>query len=347
MISHRELLGLKNLSCSPMSFATKILFKIFKIEELHGHNVSGKTLNKNQKAKLPLDTIRIGYIRFLVERYYDEKECREMLSGTSNKQDLWKSCHTAINKSILISERKAAAAAVSGVSFNPGMVTGESENDDLNKSLDTSHHDSSESDIEIEPKIVQQRRSRKLLNEESELKRRISTRVRTPNKKFKLDFDDDDDENSDDFDDEFDDSDDEDDEDDDDETENINNDVKINNGYPLDIEIKEEDEVPNEIELIQNIENRINNSKQTIPTPNKQNSMKPNGAKLPLTIISPQVNPVPVNNTPQPQPQPQPQQPQQQQSNNQSSEASAAANIAAAMKKRFVVIAACHKPNSN
>jgi hypothetical protein len=99
LISHRELLSLKNLSCSPMSFATKILFKIFKTSELHGHNVSGKTLNKNLKAKLPLDSVRISYIKYLVDTYYDEKECKEMLSGvTSHKQDLWKSCHTAINK---------------------------------------------------------------------------------------------------------------------------------------------------------------------------------------------------------------------------------------------------------
>lgn len=115
ILHHKDLAILKNLSCSPMSFATKILFKIFKIDELHGHNVSGKTLNKNLKAKLPLDPIRIGYIKFLVEKYYDEKECKEMLSGAmTHKQDLWKSCHTAINKSILISERKAQAAVASG-----------------------------------------------------------------------------------------------------------------------------------------------------------------------------------------------------------------------------------------
>jgi hypothetical protein len=95
-----------------MSFATKILFKIFKIDELHGHNVSGKTLNKNLKAKLPLDPLRVGYIKYLVETYYDEQESKQMLCGvTSNRQDLWKSCHTAINKAILISERKAEAAA--------------------------------------------------------------------------------------------------------------------------------------------------------------------------------------------------------------------------------------------
>lgn len=112
MIPHNELVILKNLSCSPMSFATKILFKIFKIDELHGHNVSGKTLNKNLKAKEPLDPIRVGYIKYLVETYYDEEESKQMLCGvTSHKQDLWKSCHTAINKSILISERKAEAAA--------------------------------------------------------------------------------------------------------------------------------------------------------------------------------------------------------------------------------------------
>jgi len=118
LIPHNELVILKNLSCSPMSFATKILFKIFKIDELHGHNVSGKTLNKNLKAKLPLDPLRVGYIKYLVEAYYDEKESKQMLCGvTSNKQDLWKSCHTAINKSILISERKAEAAAAAGKPF--------------------------------------------------------------------------------------------------------------------------------------------------------------------------------------------------------------------------------------
>jgi hypothetical protein len=119
LIEDRELLALKNLSCSPMSFSTKILFLIFRIDELHGHNVSGKTLNKLVKPKLPLDPERIGYIKYLVKKYYNEQECREMLCGAaSNKQDLWKSCHTAINKCILISERKALAAASSSAGDN-------------------------------------------------------------------------------------------------------------------------------------------------------------------------------------------------------------------------------------
>ena len=133
LLEHKDLLVLKNLSCSPMSFATKILFKIFKIEELHGHNVSGKTLNKNIKTKLPLDPVRIGYIKYLVESYYDEKECREMLSGAvTHKQDLWKSCHTAINKSILISERKAAMNITTtspndSINLNATSLTSENE----------------------------------------------------------------------------------------------------------------------------------------------------------------------------------------------------------------------------
>ena len=90
-----------------MSFATKLLFKLFKPSELHGHNVSGKTLNRNAKSKLPLDPIRVGYIKFLVEKSYADNEFREQLSGASSKLDLWRSCHTAINKAILISERKA------------------------------------------------------------------------------------------------------------------------------------------------------------------------------------------------------------------------------------------------
>lgn len=140
LIEHKELLALKNLSCSPMSFATKILFKIFKIEELHGHNVSGKTLNKNLKNKLPLDSIRVGYIKFLVESYYDDKECKEMLSGAlTHKQDLWRSCHTAINKSILISERKAA------MNLTAASNTTTSPNESLNlnaSNLTTSENDS-------------------------------------------------------------------------------------------------------------------------------------------------------------------------------------------------------------
>jgi hypothetical protein len=130
-----------------MSFATKILFKIFKIDELHGHNVSGKTLNKNLKAKLPLDPLRIGYIKFLVESYYDEKESKLMLCGvTSNKQDLWKSCHTAINKSILISERKADAAAAAGKPFvfcDPSLAP---YNESCNKKASSSH-ENGESDL--------------------------------------------------------------------------------------------------------------------------------------------------------------------------------------------------------
>jgi hypothetical protein len=94
-----------------MSFSTKLLFRLFHLHELHGRNVAGKTLNKNMKTKLALDPIRVGYIKFLVESWFDDKEFREMLVGTSNKGDMWKSCHTAINKAILISERKAMQRA--------------------------------------------------------------------------------------------------------------------------------------------------------------------------------------------------------------------------------------------
>lgn len=146
LIPHHELMILKNLSCSPMSFATKILFKIFKIDELHGHNVSGKTLNKNLKAKLPLDPLRVGYIKFLVEKYYDEKECKEMLCGaTTHKQDLWKSCHTAINKSILISERKAEAAAAAGKVFVYGDTSLINFADDI-KPQANNHHKNKKDD---------------------------------------------------------------------------------------------------------------------------------------------------------------------------------------------------------
>lgn len=177
-----------------MSFATKILFKIFKIDELHGHNVSGKTLNKNLKAKLPLDPIRIGYIKFLVETYYDEKECKEMLSGvTSHKQDLWKSCHTAINKSILISERKAAAAIANGTPIitdaqNSEGLSDESYNNILNfqqrhdGEIPNGHNDSDDSDIELEPKIIKHKKTK---NSVIMTRSRLSTRQVVPTTRAK------------------------------------------------------------------------------------------------------------------------------------------------------------------
>ena len=172
LLEHKDLLILKNLSCSPMSFATKILFKIFKIEELHGHNVSGKTLNKNIKTKLPLDPVRIGYIKYLVESYYDEKECREMLSGAiTHKQDLWKSCHTAINKSILISERKAAMNITTtspndSINLNATNLTSENETKTTTRKSRKSKYDaeiSTSSDDDGEFEGVQTSKEKKSL----------------------------------------------------------------------------------------------------------------------------------------------------------------------------------------
>lgn len=93
-----------------MVFATKILYKIFKLEELIGHNVSGKTFNKYIKNKKALDEKRINYIRFLVEKHFDNQ----------SKEELWKSCRTAINKSIRNNEIKYANAA--GLSSNDLII---------------------------------------------------------------------------------------------------------------------------------------------------------------------------------------------------------------------------------
>lgn len=342
-----------------MSFATKILFKIFRIEELHGHNVSGKTLNKNLKAKLPLDTVRIGYIKYLVEKYYDEKECKEMLSGVANhKQDLWKSCHTAINKSILISERKAAAAQANGATLANTSGTNTSLNgiqqltnacDALNESeeifkpsstdnLDDEDDDSdsdefdvdsdSDSDISVydlvkKEKFInkknlskqsdttksndtnqQQAQATPTASSRSAQERRRSDRLKKPTQKFT----------------EQDDGDDEDEDDD-----------KFNDENGAGQRIKEEDEV----ELIQNIENRQKALQQNATKISAKNSPS-SSSKQPLSTITPQSS-HPVQT---------PRAKRRKQDQESSSEASAAANIAAAMKKRLVVVATNQK-NSN
>lgn len=341
LIAHRELLSLKNLSCSPMSFATKILFKIFKIDELHGHNVSGKTLNKNLKAKLPLDPVRIGYIKYLVDTYYDEKECKEMLSGvTSHKQDLWKSCHTAINKSILISERKAAAALANGTPLKQDLNTnleglsdesymniinfqnrndsefsgrlvpendGEVEEDgDENDDDDECDSDSDDSDIELQPKIVKQKKNKNTVI----MTHRSRHFSRRP--KSKLGGDDQD-----------------------------MAEGSEDESFEMS-EVKEEYETPNfEIELIQNIENRLVNKSNTSPPPPSMkstplmtrrsaalsNQQSTASSKLPISSRSKTLTPLSVQHQ-------------------ESTEASAAANIAASMKKRIVVIASSQKQDS-
>ena len=96
LVPESELLLAKNASSSPMVFATKVLYKIFDLNELIGHNVSGKTFNKYIKNKKALDEKRINYIRWLVENNFE----------SNNREELWKSCRTAINKSIRNNEIK-------------------------------------------------------------------------------------------------------------------------------------------------------------------------------------------------------------------------------------------------
>lgn len=93
LLSQADIFELKNLYCSPMIFTTKVLVRIFSKSELLGHNVGGKTLSKNLKAKEPLDETRVDYIKWLVNTYFN--------SFDEIKQEvIWKSCRKAINRVI-------------------------------------------------------------------------------------------------------------------------------------------------------------------------------------------------------------------------------------------------------
>lgn len=124
MISEREIISLKNTACSPMSFATKVLFRVFSLEELHGHNVSGKTFHKHISHKEPLEEKRLMYIKWLVDRYFyypfilSISNSNNQTSSSANnnyvndanvyyyknRDVLWKACCNAINKMIRRSE---------------------------------------------------------------------------------------------------------------------------------------------------------------------------------------------------------------------------------------------------
>ena len=96
LISEYEILAAKNASSSPMVFATKMLYKIFELNELLGHNCSGKTFNKYVRNKKALDEKRVNYIKWLVDNYFE----------SNSKEEIWKACRTAINKSIRNNELK-------------------------------------------------------------------------------------------------------------------------------------------------------------------------------------------------------------------------------------------------
>lgn len=100
-----------------MVFTTKMLYKLFRLDELIGHNVSGKTFNKFIKNKKALDERRVNYIRYLVERHYSDEETPDL-----SREELWKACRTAINKSIRNNEIKMAAAAGVASTTNPAEL---------------------------------------------------------------------------------------------------------------------------------------------------------------------------------------------------------------------------------
>lgn len=104
LISEKDILLIKNLYCSPMIFATKLLQKIFTHDELCGHNLSGKTypqVNRNSLAKKALDETRVLYIQYLVEKYFD----------SDDMELLWKSCRKAIGRVLRNLEKKSLQEA--------------------------------------------------------------------------------------------------------------------------------------------------------------------------------------------------------------------------------------------
>jgi hypothetical protein len=116
LVDEKEIISTKNISSSAMVFSTKILYKIFETNELIGHNITGKTFNKHLKNKKPLDEKRINYIKWLVENNFDATTSNDIKKNA--KELLWKSCRTAINKSIRNFEIKMGASSSSSDTCN-------------------------------------------------------------------------------------------------------------------------------------------------------------------------------------------------------------------------------------
>jgi hypothetical protein len=81
-----------------MIFSTKVLTKIFTTEELCGHNLTSKTFHKKSLVKPALDEKRLNYIKWLVEKYFDNK----------NSILLWKSCRKAMCRVLRNIDKKSS-----------------------------------------------------------------------------------------------------------------------------------------------------------------------------------------------------------------------------------------------
>ena len=152
MINEREIISLKNTACSPMSFATKVLFRVFSLHELHGHNVSGKTFHKHISHKEPLEEKRLMYIKWLVEKYFyypfltsisnhqaSSTANSNFLSDSNvyyykNKDILWKACCNAINKMIRRSEVSHLKSLEKGDNPQMSLQTAYNSNDNQENS---------------------------------------------------------------------------------------------------------------------------------------------------------------------------------------------------------------------
>lgn len=88
-----------------MTFAAKVLLRIFNKSELIGHCVA-ETLNlKSLQNKEVLEEARINYIQWLVYTYYN---CFD----EEKQASIWLSCRKAINRVIRIIEDKETKLAV-------------------------------------------------------------------------------------------------------------------------------------------------------------------------------------------------------------------------------------------
>jgi hypothetical protein len=277
-----------------------------------------------------------------------------MLSSATHKQDLWKSCHTAINTSILISERKAAAAVAAGkpitnpndsltltdVHMNSNSSTMDEDNSSRHGGDETSTDDSDSEDFSKELAKAAELNKKKLLTKKKSVGRgRVGRPPKRPlNSKRYSKYKSDDSSDSSDFDDDL-------------LSEDYDTDMETSGPGNTSNNQDDEEGYQNEIELIQNIENRLTNTKATTNANNgvestiKTNSPSQKTPELKGTKSQRQKNTSSAGFNSNKSPKVAKIKEEdvyeylEEGEKHVSSESSAAANIAAAMKKRLVVVA--------
>ena len=139
-LNRNELKRIFEISDTAYHFASGLMIKLFKVEELDASaNVYGRVFKKESLIKKPLDQNRIAYIRLQTFKHFNSK----------NKKACWSKCVKTMNEKIRSLQRRSLNPSSSAGALNiHTLPSGDEEEEDEEENIDD--YDFDEDNIEID-----------------------------------------------------------------------------------------------------------------------------------------------------------------------------------------------------